>query len=147
MNAHVIRSACSDDYPAIRTLLESEGLPNADVTIEQIPRFYVASFANGSVMGCVAIEQYGTDALLRSLAVADRARRDGLGRTLVATVEQDATDSGVRRLFLLTTTAVEFFAAMGYQNFERTVAPSRIQSTSQFASLCPASATCMAKTL
>lgn len=125
----------------------NEGLPNADVTIEQVPRFYVACFADGSIMACAAIEQYGTDALPRSVAVADAARRDGLGWALVATVERDATDSGVRRLYLLTTTAVSYFARLGYRDFDRQAAPSQIQSTSQFASLCPASAICMAKRL
>ncbi|AXF22762.1 GNAT family N-acetyltransferase [Burkholderia pyrrocinia] len=147
MNTHLIRRAHSADYSIIRTLLESEDLPNEDVTIEGIPHFYVASLVDGSLMGCVAIEQYGTDALLRSLAVADGARRNGLGRTLVAAAEQAAIAHGVRRLFLLTTTAANYFASIGYHKFERAVAPSRIQSTSQFASLCPASATCMAKTL
>lgn len=147
VNAHLVRRAHAADYPAIRTLLESEDLPNEDVTVESIPRFFVASVADGSLIGCVAIEQYGTDALLRSLAVADGARREGLGRTLVAAAEQDAIAHGVRRLFLLTTTAADYFSGIGYHKYERAVAPGGIQSTSQFASLCPASATCMAKTL
>ncbi|MBU9414351.1 MULTISPECIES: arsenic resistance N-acetyltransferase ArsN2 [Burkholderia] len=147
MNAPQIRRAHPVDYPIVRTLLESEDLPSEDVTVERIPHFYVASVADGSITGCVAIEHCGTNALLRSLAVARGARREGLGRALVTAAEQNALAHGVRRLFLLTTTAADYFEKMGYQRVDRAVAPGEIQSSSQFASLCLASATCMTKPL
>lgn len=66
---------------------------------------------------------------------------------LVKTAEQEAAISGVRRLFLLTTTANEYFSGMGYRSVRRSEAPSPIRSTSQFSSLCPATAVCMMKEL
>ena len=147
MNAHVIRPAHSGDYRSIRALLESEGLPTQDVTVEQIPRFYVASLGDARLLGCIAFEQFRSDALLRSLAIADGSRRQGLGHALVEILERDAAINGVRHLFLLTTTAADYFTAIGYRRFDRRLVPDQLQSTSQFASLCPASATCMIKNL
>ncbi|KVS26318.1 arsenic resistance N-acetyltransferase ArsN2 [Burkholderia cepacia] len=147
MNTHGIRPAHAGDYRSIRALLESESLPTQDVTVEQIPRFYVAPLADAGLLGCIAYEHFGSDALLRSLAVANGSRRQGLGHALVATIERDAASNGVRRLFLLTTTAADYFTAIGYQKFDRNFVPDELQATSQFASLCPASAICMIKNL
>jgi hypothetical protein len=52
---------------------------------------------------------------------------------------------GVERLYLLTTDAEEYFATLGFKPIERSEAPAPIQATSQFRSLCPKSAVCMAR--
>ena len=142
-----IRPARSGDYLAICALLADQGLPFDDITAEGVPRFYVATATDGSLLGCVAIEQYEADALLRSVAVVPITRGMGLGATLVQRAEFEAAASGVRRLFLLTTSADGYFANMGYRSVPRGDAPSEIQRTSQFATLCPASAVCMVKDL
>ncbi|WP_228434553.1 hypothetical protein [Natrarchaeobaculum aegyptiacum] len=49
----------------------------------------------------------------------------------------------VDALYLLTTTAVDFFAARGYDEIDRADAPDAIRNTTEFADLCPSSATCM----
>ncbi|MDQ0625994.1 arsenic resistance N-acetyltransferase ArsN2 [Paraburkholderia graminis] len=147
MNAFVIRRAHAADYRPILALINSEGLPMQDVTVEQIPRFHVAVLGDASLVGCVAFEQFGSDALLRSLAVAHGARRQGVGHALVETAERDAVCNGIRRLVLLNATAAAWFASIGYRGFDRAVVPDRLLATSQFASLCPASATCMVKNL
>ena len=46
-----------------------------------------------------------------------------------------------------TKTAAEFFARQGYQVIERSAAPQDMQGSEEFRSLCPSSATCMAKNL
>jgi amino-acid N-acetyltransferase len=48
-------------------------------------------------------------------------------------------------LYLLTTTAREFFAGRGYRAIDRADAPERIRGTTEFSDLCPASATAMVK--
>jgi amino-acid N-acetyltransferase len=50
-------------------------------------------------------------------------------------------------MFLLTTTAETFFERRGYRRVDRSQAPLAIQSTSEFASLCPASSAFMIKQL
>ena len=46
---------------------------------------------------------------------------------------------------LLTQTARDFFAHLGYRVIERTEAPEEVQGSEEFRSLCPASAICMVK--
>ena len=52
---------------------------------------------------------------------------------------------GVEQLYLLTTDADRYFAALGFKRIERSEAPAQIQATTQFRSLCPKSAVCMAR--
>ncbi len=53
----------------------------------------------------------------------------------------------ITELVLLTQTATEFFARHGYRVIERAAAPQDMQGSEEFRSLCPGSATCMAKSL
>jgi N-acetylglutamate synthase-like GNAT family acetyltransferase len=53
----------------------------------------------------------------------------------------------VATLFLPTETAADFFLHLGYETIPRSEAPAEIVGTSQFACLCPASATLMRKVL
>jgi N-acetylglutamate synthase-like GNAT family acetyltransferase len=46
-------------------------------------------------------------------------------------------------VFLLTTTAVPLIARLGFRRIERSEAPATIASTTEFSSLCPASAAIM----
>src|SRR5690606_25859306 len=83
----------------------------------------------------------------RSLAVAPRWRGAGLGAALVAAAEAEARRLGVRRLYLLTTTASAFFARLGYQRTARDDAPPPLCATEQFTSRCPSSSHLMVKRL
>ena len=139
MSTPDFRPARPEDYPAIRALLIEEGLPSEDVAVGQVSRFHLA-VQDGELLAW-------SDALLRSVAVAKCARQNGLGRALVGIAERDAFAIGVSRLFLLTTTAAGYFTALGYERFDRRLAPGSLQSSSQFSLLCPASATCMTKNL
>lgn len=103
--------------------------------------------ADGHLLGLVGLQTHGADALLRSLAVADTARGQGLGDELLAYAERQAASQGVHAIYLLTTTAEGFFAQRGYRPSERTTAPLAIAATRQFCGLCPATATFMCKRL
>jgi len=65
----------------------------------------------------------------------------------VRQAEQHARQCGVRRLYLLTTSAADFFARLGYKRLERDGAPAAIRTTSEFATLCPAGSVFMVKEL
>lgn len=145
MFAPTFRLARSHDFPAIRALLTEEGLPIEDVVAGESSRYFVA-VQDGSLLACAGLEPYGTDGLLRSVAVARDARHNQLGRKLVELAEQDAEAAGVQRLYLLTISATEYFLKLGYRVADRNAAPAALQSSAQFAALCPASATCMTKT-
>lgn len=129
----------------VETLLEENDLPTADVRSESA-RFLVATVDDARV-GVGGLEQYGSDALLRSVVVERSARGEGIGTALCDALESTATDRGVDALYLLTTTAADFFAVRGYDEIDRADAPEAIRNTTEFADLCPSSATCMRRSL
>lgn len=141
-----IRRGKSDDMPAVLRLLRGAGLPTAD--LEGIPglRVWVAE-TKESLVGVIAMERFGAQALLRSLAVASPYQKCGLGRQLVARLEHDALASGIRQLALLTETAEQFFRSLGYGVIDRRSVSEELQQCAEFRSLCPASAVCMSKAL
>jgi amino-acid N-acetyltransferase len=93
------------------------------------------------------LERFGPVGLLRSLAVSTGARGRGLGRALVSAIEDEARSSGIADLYLLTTTADEFFSRLGYVRIARDETPVAIASTAQFSALCPSSAVVMRKSM
>jgi amino-acid N-acetyltransferase len=141
-----IRPGQPADVPAVLALLQSAGLPSTDLASTAELRTWVME-SSGSLHGVIALERFGTDGLLRSLAVEPGYRHLGVGRELVARLEHDALASGVRKLVLLTETAESFFRSLGYARVDRGAVGAAVQGSAQFRSLCPASAACMAKTL
>jgi amino-acid N-acetyltransferase len=127
-------------------LLAGEGLPVSDLTGRHLEHFFFAGSVD-SPIGLVGLEIHGSDALLRSLVVGANARAAGLGSRLVRHVEDHASAHRVRAIYLLTTTAEAFFARLGYLRVDRSQAPPSIQSTREFAGLCPASSAFMIKRL
>jgi amino-acid N-acetyltransferase len=129
----------------LRALLGSAKLPFDDVASDL--QDFIVAISDGQVVGCVALETFGGEALLRSLAVAEHLRGAGLGRMLYDRIIARAREQGLTRLFLLTTTAVPFFARRGFESVDRSEAPEVMMKSAQFASLCPSTATCMALSL
>jgi amino-acid N-acetyltransferase len=127
-------------------LLQPQGLPVSDISAEHLEHFFFVG-PDGSPTGLVGLELYGTDALLRSLVVAENVRGKGLGSTLINHAEQYAASKGVRSIYLLTTTAEAFFKRLGYERIERSHAPTSIEQTREFADLCPASSAFMLKSI
>jgi amino-acid N-acetyltransferase len=127
-------------------LLQAQELPVSDITDEHLEHFFFAG-SDSSPTGLIGLEIYGTEALLRSLVVGEHARNKGLGSALVEHAKQYAVSKGVRSIYLLTTTAEAFFKRLGYERIERSRAPSSIERTREFASLCPASSAFMVKSL
>jgi amino-acid N-acetyltransferase len=141
-----IESLVPADLPAIRALLDEAGLPHRDLENNPAARFWVVR-EGGRLIGAVGLETCGGSGLLRSLVVAPEARRSGLGGRLVDELEIAARSSGLDRLLLLTETAEKFFSRRGYTVIDRANAPDEVRSSAEFRSLCPASATCMSKSL
>lgn len=141
-----IRQATTDDLPAIAQILGNAGLPFSDIGESHLPDFLVVE-KDGAVVGCVGIERYGNDALLRSLAVDASRQGVGQGRHLVDAIETYARETRVKRLFLLTNSASGFFEDHGYHEIARDTAPEAVRASTQFSQLCPANAVCMEKVL
>ena len=142
--AKVIRADAQDLIP-IRALLERSGLPTSD--LDSARPDFVLIRENGQVLAAGALQLFGSSALLRSVVVVADRRKRGLGQAVVSELERMARMAHINQLILLTETAPEFFAHQGYRVIERSSAPQDMQGSDEFRSLCPSSATCMAKSL
>jgi N-acetylglutamate synthase-like GNAT family acetyltransferase len=127
-------------------MLEQAALPTGDLVGTDGVQFWVAE-ADGRRVGAVGLERHGDDGLLRSLVVDPASRNQGMGTLLVEALEDAARSAGVRRLFLLTQTAQEFFEHRRYVVVKRDEAPESVRASAEFRSLCPASAACMLRSL
>jgi len=128
----------------LAALLEESGLPTGDLTADSDAILFSYSL-NSEYCGIVGLELHGACALLRSLVVKPRVRGTGIGEALLAHAEQAATASGVKEIYLLTTTAERYFSRRGYDVADRAMAPAAIALTRQFSELCPSSSVLMVK--
>lgn len=140
-----VRKAAPSELDRVERLLEAAGLPSRDVRSK--PDCFFVAAVDGEFVGVGGLERYGENALLRSIAIAESRRGRGLGTALCDELEARARANGVATLYLLTTTAAPFFRRLGYETIEREAVPASVRGTTEFAELCPASATCMTKDL
>lgn len=140
-----IRAAAAADLPRIERLLTDSSLPLAGVR-EALPTFLVAETGN-DIVGVAGLEICRDNALLRSVAVAPEYRSKGVGRALVMRLIGDAEARGLHAIYLLTTTAEQYFPSLGFRKIERSAVPDDVRATDEFTSACPASATVMTRPL
>jgi amino-acid N-acetyltransferase len=140
-----IQLAASNDGPAIEALLTSNGLPLAG--LELASELTLTARADGTLLGCAAIEPHGSVGLLRSVCVAEAERGTGLGRRLVAEAESLAVKVGIDELYLLTETAAAWFPRLGYEATDRGAVPSELAASPEFTGACPDSAVLLGKRL
>lgn len=134
---------------SVEELLKATQLPTDDLQdkdYQQGIQLFTLELDEQTV-GVVGLELHGNSALVRSLAVAESERGQGLGVLLLKHAEAAAQILGIQELYLLTTTAVDFFQRLGYEAVDRSTAPPSIAKSKQFAGICPASATFMVKRL
>lgn len=141
----LIRAATGDDLSAVRKLLVAAGLP-VDGVEENFTDFIVAEDER-HIAGVVGIERYGTSALLRSAAVSPAERGTGLGSRLVKRILEHAADRGIRDIYLLTTTAEEYFPRFGFTRAARADVPEPVKASREFQGACPDSAVVMKRAL
>ena len=136
-----VRRASAGDFHAIRKLLQSESLPVEDIS-PVLPHFFVVE-RDGKVLAVIGLEICGEEGLLRSLAVDVEYRNQSLATQLIRELISHARDTGVKTIYLITTTAEGYFARKGFTMISRSEVPSSISSTLEFTSLCPSTATVM----
>ena len=140
-----VAPARPDDFAAIADLLRQASLP-LDGLREHLGATLVARDVD-QIVGAVALELYGREALLRSLVVVSAWRGRGLGLGLAEAALALARSRGVERVFLLTETAAGFFPRLGFEPVERSAIPASVQQSVELRSACPASALAMALNL
>jgi amino-acid N-acetyltransferase len=129
-----IERSTRDDAPAVEALLASAGLP-VEGAAEALSLGVVIRDGD-DVVAAAAVERYGGQGLLRSVVVAPDRRGTGLGREVVEAVEAVARDEGVRDLYLLTETAVDWFPRLGYAPVDRSVAAGAVGASVEFTTIC-----------
>ena len=137
--------ATADDLPAILELLDQAELPR-DGLAEHFDLALVARDGD-RLVGSAAIERYGDAGLLRSVAVDASYRNQGLGAQLVGAALDQARAQGMQTLYLLTTTAPDYFPRFGFHPIARDEVALAVHQSVEFTSACPASAVVMQATL
>jgi len=127
-----MRPARPGDMAAVRELLASAGLEGEPARDDQAPTFFVLRNEQG-VAGAVALEVLGDDAVLRALAVHPEARGAGYGWMLADMAVSQARWRGVRRIYLLTESASDFFAAkFGFRVVDRSTLSKLVAASETF---------------
>ncbi len=135
------RVAEPGDLAAVEGLLRRCQLPTEGVA-EALGGFVVAE-SGTRVVGVAGLEVHGEDGVLRSVAVDPTARSSGIGGALTARVLAAAREAGLDRIYLLTTTAAEYFPRWGFRRIARADASTAVQDSVEFSAVCPASAVVM----
>ena len=138
-----IRKATNRDLGAVEQLLSANDLP-LDGVKENLPGFIVAE-EGGRVIGTVGLEKFGSIALLRSAVVSNERRGSGVGHRLVEQSLDYAEKDGIEELFLLTTTAEEYFPRFGFTRTTRSAVPSAVKASAEFRGACPDTALVMTR--
>jgi amino-acid N-acetyltransferase len=141
----MVRRAQTEDRPAVEALLATARLPT-DGVAEHFDSFFVVDNA-GRIVGAAGFELYREHALVRSVVVAEDSRGAGVGSMLTQRALREAYARGARAIYLLTTTAEEFFAGLGFERTTRLEVPQHVHVSRELQGACPASATVMRRGL
>jgi amino-acid N-acetyltransferase len=138
-----IRNAKESDLSAVERLLSGSDLP-LDGVRDNFSDFIVAEKEDG-IAGAIGLERFGSVALLRSAVVAPEQRGGGIGRQLVEELLERADEGGIDELFLLTTTAENYFPRFGFTRTTRSAVPDALKKSAEFRGACPDTAVVMSR--
>lgn len=136
-----IDRATPADFDAVSALLTDHRLPVVGLR-EHFDHAMVARL-NGEVIGTAALAVYSDGALLRSVVVARRLMRRGIGRDLIEAILKRAADERIAAAYLLTETAADFCPRFGFERISRAEVPLGVSTSVEFTSACPSSAVVM----
>lgn len=125
-----VRAAQDADVPSVRALLTSLDLPVAGLD-PHLRSFLVVEDA-GEVVACAGLETYGSYALLRSVAVHPGYRDRGLAASLVRQLVDHARNENVQAVYLLTTTAEDYFRRLGFGVIPREAVEPVVTQSAEF---------------
>ena len=136
-----IRNATSRDLSAVEDLLAANELP-LDGVRDNFDSFVVAVDGD-TIVGAVGLEKFDSAALLRSAVVHAEARGSGVGQRLVEQILERAEQSGIDEVYLLTTTAEDYFPRFGFTRTTRASVPEAVKASAEFRGACPDTAVVM----
>ena len=143
LTAHPLRAG---ERAALKAALGKAKLPAEDIEAPGL-LFWRFETRDEVPVGFGGLEVHGEDGLMRSLVTLPPVRNRGVGTAMVAALEFEARLHGCRSLWLITTTAADFFQRLGYARCECALVPPAIRDTAQFSTLCPANADVLMKRL
>jgi amino-acid N-acetyltransferase len=141
MSLHAEPARPHDLRGALDLLGRSE-LTEQDVA-ERWGHYFVVREDDGRVVGVAGLEVHGEDGLLRSVAVDAEYRGQGLAASLVETAVERAGRLKLRAVYLLTTSARDYFARRSFADCRREEAPAAIRESWEFRTGCPSTAAFM----
>jgi len=119
-------------------------LPRTREQIERGASHYLVAVEAGRVVGCVAVEPYGTAlAEIRSLAVGPEARGRGIGAKLLDAAMKHARQRKIGRLLAVTSSA-KFFERQGFRRMRGGMPAEKV---ARDCSQCSKAATCRLEAL
>jgi amino-acid N-acetyltransferase len=140
-----VRPARPEDLAAVSDLLAAANLPLAGVP-ESFGEFVVAE-SGGRRVGAAGLERHGEVGLLRSVVVDPAYRGTGLGASLIEQILSRARRENLKSVYLLTTTAAEFFPRFGFHRVERAALPAALNDSEELRGACPDTAIAMVREL
>ena len=141
MSLHAEPARPHDLRGALDLLGRSE-LTGQDVA-EGWGHYFVVREDDGRVVGVAGLEVHGEDGLLRSVAVDVEYRGQGLAASLVEAAVERAGRLKLRAVYLLTTSARDYFARRSFADCRREEAPAAIRESWEFRTGCPSTAAFM----
>lgn len=120
-----IRAARTSDIKGIRALIDEyapEGrlLTKETVTLYESVQEFIVAVEGTTVVGCGALHVLWEDlAEVRTVAVNEKLRSQGIGHQILNAIIQRAGTLGVKRIFCLTF-ETEFFGRHGFDRIEGT---------------------------
>lgn len=120
-----IRPAKSTDVKGIRKLIDVYAplrrlLSKETVTLYESVQEFIVAIEDGEVVGCGALHVLWEDlAEVRTVAVAEHLRGQGVGHRILEAVVDRAREIGVKRIFCLTFER-DFFGSHGFEEIQGT---------------------------
>lgn len=125
---------------SVKKLLKENNLPVSDLN-DSITFF--AKIEHNTLLAVGGIEKAGKDAIIRSIAVSENYKGKGFGKKITRELLNYAREKKVRDVYLLTTTADNYFTRFGFKKADRASLPAEIKNSSQYSTVCPDTAVVM----
>ena len=128
-----IRAARMGDIPAMAELISYHAergrmLHRSPAYLYERVRNFCVCQIDGAVVGCCGLEPVWNDlGELKSLAVREDLRRQGLGRALIETSLETARKIDIKQVFCLTR-ETKFFEKFGFVQIDRNKLPHKVWS-------------------
>ena len=135
------RPTRSNELPHLEALLKANKLCFNDLESQGVELFSVTK--EDTLVGYFGYEVFGDNALFRSFIVVPEEQGKNYGVHIWNMAKEQLKERKVKHVYLLTNTATDFFAKVGYTLFERAQVPESIAQTSEFVTFCPSDSICM----